>query len=236
MAQRILKEGEPEREARLDRGDGEFFYTRGHQWLALGMVGYLYEEPPEKVVDLLRNGLREVRTMLELLRRTHAWEIWDFFLYAVAVNDRPFARFLATMPVRLWFNETIKPVPWLIQQVRAAFALFLAKEKRAGELLEQLRIMVFEEELPIELSDQVSLIRNVCELLEDLHQRREADFRKHLQTRMELRTTWFTIGGGAAPISLIDLHGLGLCRLARDRGMKTDVRHVYLPLEMLDVP
>lgn len=236
IATRILKEGESQRAARLKEGDGEFFYTAGHQWLTLGMLGYLYEEPTEKIADGIRKGLRDLRTTLEIGRETNAWEVWDFLCYALAVNDRPFARFLATMPRGLWFSDAIKPVPWLIQQVLAGFALFLELDRKAADLLAQLRVMVFDEELPVELEDELPLIRNACELLEALHRKDPAGFEKHLKTREKLRTDWFTAGGGAAPIALIDLHGLGLGRLARDRKMKFAVPHPYLPWELLEVP
>ncbi len=45
---------------------------------------------------------------------------------------------------------------------------------------------------------------------------------------------WKEIGAISA-FSLLDLHGLGLSRLAQDRGMIVDVKHIYLPLEILEI-
>ncbi len=52
---------------------------------------------------------------------------------------------------------------------------------------------------------------------------------------MELRAQSFRRHGTDAPIGALDLPGLGLCRLARERGLQVAIQHVYLPLPVLDL-
>jgi hypothetical protein len=70
-------------------------------------------------------------------------------------------------------------------------------------------------------------------LLRALVERKGVDFNKHLAERMLLREAHFTRGGTIAPIALIDVHGLALCRLALKRKLVPKINHVYLPLELL---
>ena len=79
------------------------------------------------------------------------------------------------------------------------------------------------------------MMRNMYHLLRALVERDETAFNTRLSERMPLREAHFTRGGTIAPIALIDVHALALCRLARQRGMKPAADHVYLPMQLLDI-
>ena len=53
---------------------------------------------------------------------------------------------------------------------------------------------------------------------------------------MELRTDLYANGGECVPAALLDLQALGLCQMAKRRGMKWEIKHPYLQDEILDVP
>jgi len=233
MAQIVIDESDKDLKAKFRKGDGAFFKALGHQWMILGLLSYLNEEPRARVWEQLRKGVEYFRTGIELRSKLNAWEMWDFFLYAVALDDLATARLIAVLPNPWWWDTEIKPVPWLVKQVQAVFALFRRDTRSLPTLLRDLRVMVFEEALPEELELEVPDIRNTCQMLEALDKADGSSFNACLRRRMEFRALHFreTI----APIGLLDLQALGLCRLARERNMTVDVRHVYLPLDLLDL-
>lgn len=233
-AQLYLEEHEPQRESEFLRGNGEGFRMLGDQRLVQGMIGYLYDMPLPEVAHHLRKGLADIRIAFELKAALHAWQVWDYFLYAAAVNDRPLAHSLASMPEDVWWNREIKPVPWLIRQVKAAFAIYRKEETVASRHLHDLHVLTFKEELPPELQPNLPEIRNYYRLLESILKKDSVVFNKSLEERTEIRADSFRRGGTIAPIALLDLHGLGLSRMARDRGISVTIQHVYLPLELLD--
>ena len=232
----ILKQGKEERDDRLDAGDGAFFKKTDDQWLLLGMLDYFYEAPPEKVAEKIRRGLADMCTAMGLWEPFNAWEIRDLFLYALAVNDTESARFISTMPEDIWYRSDARTVHWLVQQDQAAFALHHREEKEAAALLRNVRAMTFDQDLPVELKPDLPHIRNLVELLEAVQAEDGKAFQDHLEKRMKLRTDLYANGGECVPIALIDLHALGVCRMANDRDMKWECDHVYLPLDLLEVP
>ncbi len=231
MAQIIIDESEPLRKDRYYEGDGEFFRVLGEQRVILALIAYLHEEPLAKSVSLIRAGLGDIRTAFELRVVTNAWQLWDYFLYAVAVGDVSLAQFLAALRDRDWWNTDIKPAPWLVKQVKALFALF--RNEDAGRLLRDLKVMVFDEQLPEELEEMLPEIRGTYHLLDALHRRDAAAFNAHLAARMDVRAAYFA--GCIAPIALLDLHGVGLARLALQRKMLVTLRHTYFPAELLQI-
>jgi hypothetical protein len=220
----------------LERSDAPFFLDSGEQWLVRGFVGYLYEEPAPKLAEMFRRSLLDFRTAFELGAVASAWDVWDWFLYSLAVSDTASAHFLASMPEDVWWKPWVRPISWLVVRLKALFAIFDGHGTQAARLLARLRALVFDEPLPPELKDDTPDIQNDWKLLDALHRRDAAGFTSALEFRENFRAAMFRIRGGAAPVGLMDLDGLGLCRLARERGMEIPFRHPYLPFELSDVP
>jgi hypothetical protein len=216
-----LEEVEKRRAAALESADAGFFRDAAHGWFLRAML-----DEPKSIAAHLRKGLAEIRTAFEVGLESHAWKMWDYVSYALAAGDAESAHFLAAVPEEAWCRARIKPVPWLVVQVRASFALF--REEPAGALLEELQVLVAEEPLPPELEPDLPVIRSDAALLRAIHDRSAAEFNRLLKERMELRRD-----RGLAPASIYDFAALGLCRLARDRGISPAVRHAALPLEVL---
>ena len=78
-------------------------------------------------------------------------------------------------------------------------------------------------------------MRNWYHLQKALVDRNGEVFNRLLAERMILRAASFTAGGTQAPIALVDVHALALCRLAQARGITVQGGHVYLPLLMLEI-
>jgi hypothetical protein len=234
MAQITIEESKPRIAGAFHEGNGEFFRILGEQYVILGLIAHLFEEPTAAIAAHLRSGLRHVRTAIELRCVLNAWWVWDYLLYALAASDRALAHGISALPDEQWFNKDIKPVPWLIRQNQAVFALLRSDAMRAKRYVADVLVMTHDEQLPEELEPDLPSIRNSARLLEALQQNNATAFNAYLDARMEIRAAYFD--GMIAPIALLDLHGLGLCQLARDRELAIDVRHVYLPLALLDVP
>lgn len=225
---------EKERARALDEADSGFFMDLGEERLIRAFLAYVYEEPMTSVVQPVREALRDLRTGFELGATSTAWDVWDYFWYAVAVGDAKSAHFIAGMPEDVWWVPETRPVPWFVVRLQAAFSIFL-EEPRAARLLERLTRLVFEP-LPPELEDDVPDIQNTCRLLTALHQKKADDFARALKAREEFRARIYKTRGSVSPVALMDLDGLGICRMARDRGILPAFRSPYLPLELFDVP
>ncbi|MBI2901638.1 MAG: immunity 49 family protein [Planctomycetes bacterium] len=223
---------EARRKEKLDEGDAQFFADIAELHFIRAELDYFFEAPLPQVAKAVKLALADAREALRLGRPANAWHLWDYLTYSLAVSDREAAEFFASLPARAWDEKIVKPVPWLTAQVKAAAAL-VRVDPAVGRLLEQLRILVFDEILPEALDDLLPQIRNTCLLLEGVSRREAKAFHEAMASRAELRAEYYGRLAPAAPIALLDLAGLGLCRLAKDRGMEVDVRHVTLPLELL---
>ncbi len=216
-------------------GNAGFLERYAELFLIRAELDYLEEAATPKIVGGIRQWLSEIRNAFELGWRTHSWMMWEYFMGAVAVRDLPTAHFLTSLPPECWYDPRHRPVTWLVTQVKTCFALFKSEEHLARMRLGDLDVLVLEETLPSELQRELPQIQNTCRLLHALVDRDAEAFHRHLLLREELRARLYRERNAVAPAALIDLSGLGLCRLGRERGLEIKVNHTYLPLEVLDV-
>ncbi|MFT3867631.1 MAG: Imm49 family immunity protein [Nibricoccus sp.] len=224
----------PLAEARAAR-NSDFFKTLSSACFIEGYTDYLVNRPLPEVVSRLRRGCDHAAQALEFGFTAHAWQINDYLHEAIAVDHFKLAQTVIRLRQSEWDTNRIRPVNWLITRIRIVMDLFLKKEADLQVLLENERKGLFEEKLPSELDPDLPEMRNFYELLRALVEKKETAFNQALAARMPIREAHFQRGGTVAPIALLDVHGLALCRLARKRGLKPQASHVYLPLEILDL-
>ena len=232
-AQTLIRQRESNRIPEFSDQNAEYFAKLANLRFIQGMVGYLFDRPLPAVADEIRRGLREIRTAFRFGHECNAWEMWNYLTFALSISARSLADFIASVPDETWWDDTIKPVPWLVLQVQAAIAL-LHDGPEAAPLLHDLHVEVFETELPIELHKDLPWIQSTHALLDALQRKDSKQFNHTLQARLEIRARAYSEENTAAPIALLDLHSLGLCRLALDRGIEIHVHHPYVPLELLE--
>ncbi len=152
-------------------------------------------------------------------------ELFECFCIAIYLGDMDFAHFLASAP----FVEAYDPgVDFNL--IRTAFALLREQPGLVDEVLEELEALLDKQDSAPPPLNKYGLHRATGNMLACLANKNSANFCRALQTRLNLLQE----KGGNHPRDRWDLIGLGLCRLARDRGMNVDVKHPYLPLELLD--
>jgi hypothetical protein len=214
--------------------DHRFLWDLSQQWLIVGLTDHWYKRPLSAVAFALRRGLVLAGEAIAAGYPAHAWDVSYRFLEAVALRVDGVAQRLIELHPEVWDHAGIKPVHWLVLRIRCGFALYRDRDQDLDRLLDDLQVAVFVDQLPAELADDLPELRNAYWLLKSLRMRDAAAFDRHLGERMAIRAASFRRGGAIAPMALCDLHALGLCRFARQRGMAVTVEHVYLPLGLLD--
>lgn len=199
-----------------------------------GYTDYLVKQPLHVVAAHLRQGCEYANLAIEHGFEPHAWYINDYLHEAIAVNHPLLAQRLTNLRQEDWDTDRIRPVNWLVTQIKLVMEMYAGRDEKLASLIETNRKGLFEEKLAPELEVDLPMMRNMYHLLRALAKRNEPAFNKHLAERMPLREAHFTRGGTIAPIALIDVHALALCRIARNRGLTPSASHVYLPLELLD--
>lgn len=207
------------------------------QAIIRGFVGYYLGNPLDEVrADLLRGCSLTAFRVGAGAHHLNPWEINDWLHIAMAVGHRGLAEALIGIRVEAWNTRDIRPANWLILRLRIVMDLWRGDERQVSFLLEQERVGIFIDRLPEELEPDLPEMRNVHHLLKALAAKDAAGFNARLAERMAIRASHYIRGGTVAPIACIDVHGLALCRLARDRGITPTVDHVYLPYGIMDLP
>ena len=173
-------------------------------------------------------------TALELGYPTESVEINNWFYRSLVVNEHSLAHFLSALPDAVWPHGP--PLPRT--QARWGFAVFRGQEDRARAILEYLYGLCFEAgEPPTDEIDQqkLELHKNLYSLMEAISKKDSASATTSLHKRMELRPIVPPEGTRYESFQPLDLIGLGLCRLARLRGMTVKIDHSSLPLALLDL-
>ncbi len=228
---RLAGRREEERKLRNAR----FFRTLADQWILRGMVEYGEDRPLAEVAASLRRGVLEIRTFFELAASATPWDAWDCLLFALAVGDRPTADFIRRIPEPTWGRLTSMALGWLVMQVRTVSALLGGEETAIARALRDLQVAVLEIPLPDGLGEDAAEVVNGVQLLHAVYRKDEVAFRRVVGERMDLRERSFRRHGRNTPLGFLDLHTLGICRIAKDRGMKIALQHAYLPLGLLDL-
>lgn len=187
---------------------------------------YAEERPLSGVLATLREAVQEFAGELEGGLRPSPWDLWHWSLAALAARDREAAEFFSTTPENRWLAPLDESAQWLHAQVLALFSLLRHDETETRRWVEALP----EFPLPDGVADDVPEIRNVHHLLDAIHRRDGTAFHARLAERMELRAKSFARIGRDSLLGCLDIEGLGLCALARERGIVPAVAHVYLPL------
>ncbi len=206
-------------------GDGRGLARLAADGAALGGLDYLEGAPAEQAAARLRDALLDFTDALRAGYLAESDEVRDFFFRALAVGDLSSAHFLAALPESAWWPGHV-----LARfQALGGFALMRGEDRKAARLIDFLLGRTLETPLPEDLRDRRLEIENTARLLEALLGRRAPEFRRHLEDRLR----FWPEAPAPGPEAIVDLRALGLCRLARQRGMAVDLRHVYLPIELL---
>jgi hypothetical protein len=208
----------------------------GEEWLTLGCLLHLEEQPPAKIAECIRSGLADLTLSYELDGSAEPDEAFVHFGAALAVGDRPAAGFLAFLPPVKWGFPTSHEwqIPaWL---TRTSFALFMGQASEAGIGMDLMQGLLFESEIPEETAPRKPEFEATFRLLEALQKKDAAAFSAQLPKRQAARALALKEEAGPEPLALIDFQGLGLCRMALDAGMRVEAADPYLPLELLRVP
>lgn len=213
-----------------------FFVEFAELWFVRAQLAYLFEERADTIIQCLQKGLEQATKASGFGLEANPWRIWDYLSNALVAGDYASVNFFSLLSENRLWDSTVKPVPWLIMQVQTLAALFrsLSRSDRVVPM-QELYEAIFRTQLPEELNDQLPEIQNMYSLLHALTTGNATEFNTYLTMRMDLLERYFTKQNTAATAALLDLSGLGLCRLAGGKQMQITVKHVYLPLEILQV-
>ncbi|MFO0984073.1 MAG: Imm49 family immunity protein [Planctomycetota bacterium] len=204
------------------------------QLVLRSLLDHLEDAPPARTVQGIRKGLAVYCAALEAHLVPSPRELWHWVLRALAVRDLSAAHLIATAPAELWEvpgNPVLYPMMF---QLKAVLALLRYDEPEADRWARALHAAVFEDPPTAGMKPNLDEMQNVAQLVLALHVKDRDQFNAALRVRTQVREKSLARNGRNAPIGFLDLEGLGLCALARDRGMATTVRHAYLPLDLLD--
>lgn len=224
---------EKARVAAVEALDGRFVANFATSWLVEAMLLYAFEAPLTEIVKSTETGLRELRTAMKLGFRPDSWRMWDYLLFSLAIADEESTSFFAQHATERWRDPNARPTLWLSMQIVCVVALHRQDEEHAAALLPNIHAALFDAPLPIELRPLLPRIFNEYRLVEALYRRDEGTFNEQMDERMRLREEYYRRMERSSPTSLLDLAGLGLCRLAGERGLAVRIEHVYLPLHLL---
>jgi len=220
-----INEGEPKTDSAFREDDASFFAAQASYCFSAAFATYFFEGETKDVLSFLRGGLLYARTAYQLGASADRSDAELHFHAALLLSDHPTAHFLASMPESLWWEPWRLPAPAEVVRLQAAFALFRQEPVRLSRALDDLEALAAELDSP--------QTRNAHQLFQSVSRADSRSFHAAMAKRIELREQELSVNGSEDWEGLIDVVGLGLCRLAMRAGLSLSLRHVYLPLELL---
>jgi hypothetical protein len=204
------------------------------QHLIAALTGHWFLAPIADTLAGLRRGCDYAVRGLSSDPALHAWTYEQWQHVAIVAQHQPLMEMLWNLRRETWDHARIRPVNWLVGRIRLLDLLHRdGAPEDLRDLLEKLRLGLFVEQLPSELTVDLPLMRNWYHVLRGIVLRDPAIITERLIERQGLLADHWTRGGGIAPVSMIDLGGWALLRTARLRGVKPVLfDHAYLPREL----
>ena len=231
----FLRNADKARERELASGNGEFFFIVAEQWIEQASLLYFFQRSPTEILESAESGLNDFVKSLELGYSVNPLTALLFFSVAVVIDNRPMARFIATAPEAIlgFLDDPDSPVPVSVQIV---FELLVNQDHKVHHDLEYLHSLLFELPYEIEYKLVKPELDNLYHLIASLVDQDESAFNKNLHDRCRIRIESLNRDLDEFDIPpLIDWTALGLIQFARDRKIKTNISHVYFPVELLDM-
>jgi hypothetical protein len=194
----------------------------------LSQVRYIQNFDAKQAISLLAQAVRDFASALELGYPTEAIEVNNWFYRSLVVNDDSLAHFFAALPKHVWpYGDAFPRF-----QAFFGFALFRGQDEQVSEILDFLHGLCAEvDQLAAESEEQQ---KNCYYLMKAVFEQDSFAATSCLQKRTELRPIVPPEGTRYERFQPVDLIGLGICRLARLRGMTVNIDHPSLPLALLD--
>ena len=210
------------REEAVLRRQGVCLRDLAGQHLTHGLLDYLLREPLRLVRTQFGRASEELATAIELDYVPNADDLLDGLHAALVAGDTKTAQMLGGLPRDGWVGAEIPR-----SQLRAEVALLRRQDALAARHLERLS----------GLADNASseTAHNLHDLLDAVLQQDARRLQNALSRRMAIWSRTAAREGPSDDRGWLDLPALGLCRLARDRGLRVYLKHPCLPLELLDV-
>ncbi len=204
------------------------------QHLIFALTGHWFLKPLAETLAGLRRGCDYAVRGLSSDPALHAWTYEQWQHVAIVAQHQPLMEMLWNLRRETWDHARIRPVNWLVGRIRLLDLLHRdGAPEDLRDLLEKLRLGLFVEQLPSELTVDLPLMRNWYHVLRGIVLRDPAIITERLIERQGLLADHWTRGGGIAPVSMIDLGGWALLRTARLRGLKPAAfESEYLPREL----
>jgi hypothetical protein len=221
----FLERSESLRADAQEFGDGSFFEKVARQWMTVAAADYVGGAPGEKVLAALTVALNELQQGFELGHMPDPENLLEYFCIALVLGVKPFAQFIAS-----WSNAYPDAPDIPINEARIAFGLLRGQDEVVNRNLEELSAQFEDSPFASFLPNELGVHRATGELLRQLANKDASAFQEALQARLNL----IKASASNNPASCWDILGLGLCRLARLRGLTVNISHPFLPLSLLD--
>jgi hypothetical protein len=229
----FLRSVEKVRERERTNGNGEFFHIVAAQGLELASLQYVFKHPPTEIIETAKRGIKDFVFGLELGHPIEPMAAFEYFLAAVAVNDRPSAYVITSAPDDTlgFLDDPDDPFPLL---VTAAFAFAADQDSEVDLNLELLHGILFESPLDKAYYPMKREMASLYHLMASIQSRDAAEFDRHLLERSQARVDIFNEDTDDDKPSVIDWTALGLVCFARERGLAVTAQHVYVPLAIVE--
>ena len=206
----------------------------GQQYLVRSLIAYWLRHQTTPILKEFRFGVTLNWDGIVSGYPAHIWDLQQLFWDSVVARNERVTAALIDRAEDAWNLAQTRPVPWLTARLRCMFTLHRQSKVAIGAYFEDFRLAAFVDKLPPELDKDVPLIHNSYRLLVAARDQAWPTLEERLAERMELLVKHFW--RQVTPAALVDTFGLSVARWARERGYRIQLRHVYLPLDWLDVP
>lgn len=220
-----VERGYAERKSSLFRGLGKSYF-------AVGCCSYALGEAPFKIAEPLRKALEYLYTSFDFGYPQQAYDFIRLLTLAVVLENSEIAGSLARTKQERYTNENVEveEITFIVAELISAFVR--KDEETVGKILAENNPDKIEANKIFRYDRMLYL--PLLPLLNAVHKKDSAGFSAALQARETDFVKFFSRAERKNdPDALIDIPGLAITAIARERGLDFTDRSVYRPSELI---
>jgi len=217
---------------KLLAGRNERFLPLNAKWaLECACRSYALERDQEIVLDFLRQSNWSFKKAIETQARVNLWEVITHLSVALILRDNQIVKLLSEIQRERYENPNIEfpESTYALKEAEADIAA--GRDEAAAKQLEKALSELASEKLPRITRDELesalliaqAIVYRSQDVFDSAIEKRHASYIRKF-SNPEIRNM---------PEGAIDIWGLGLARLAMDKGLTLKANSVYLPPELL---
>lgn len=198
-------------------------------------LAYIFDEPLEKIVNLVRDALPELIVCIDLGGQLEAPSVRQYIGMALTVEHQKLIRWLSDLPLDMYIDPDVVVSEVGIVLIRAMQAGAKGDRQALATIVQELEVALNPDQLIVNIRSETAMYVPIKELLSAIVQGDQVAFEESWQKQAAAWKKRFgRVSERANMDGLLDFETLGIGKIAQKFDLTVPDTNLYAPLALLE--